>query len=174
MGLSRLYAETDLDNGASQAVLLRAGFRRWGQDRYAYRNGPATSPTGPTSSCWRPTNASDRRPRRVDEVTLDGERVRLRPWRADDASRVRRRLLRPAGAAWLSGLPDPYTLEHADAYIRFCRGQAALGAGLYLAMAEPDDDVCVGSVALMELGGLDPSDRPRWATGLIPRPAVRG
>lgn len=38
MGLTRLYAETDLDNAASQAVLLGAGFRKWGQDRQAYRN----------------------------------------------------------------------------------------------------------------------------------------
>ncbi len=88
MGLARLYAETDLDNGASQAVLLRAGFRRWGQDRYAFRNGAGDVTDGAYFELLATDERIDRRPRRVDEVTLEGERVRLRPWRDDDASRV--------------------------------------------------------------------------------------
>ena len=39
LGLSRLHAGTVLENAASQAVLRRAGFRAWGQDRQAWRNG---------------------------------------------------------------------------------------------------------------------------------------
>ncbi|MFC6707837.1 GNAT family N-acetyltransferase [Flexivirga alba] len=36
LGLTRLYAETDLDNHASRSLLRGAGFRQWGQDRQAY------------------------------------------------------------------------------------------------------------------------------------------
>src|SRR4029079_13214733 len=87
-GMSRLYAETDLDNGPSQAVLLRAGFRRWGQDRYAFRNGAGDVTDGAYFELLATEERIARRPRRVDEVTLEGERVRLRPWRDDDAARV--------------------------------------------------------------------------------------
>lgn len=38
LGLTRLHAATVLENAASQAVLRRAGFRPWGQDRQAWRN----------------------------------------------------------------------------------------------------------------------------------------
>ncbi len=171
MGLSRLYAETDLDNGASQAVLLRAGFRRWGQDRYAFRNGAGDVTDGAYFELLATDERLDRRPQRVDEVTLQGDRVRLRPWRDDDAERVVEACTDPRSLHWLSGLPNPYTSEHAEAYIRFCRGQAALGTGLYLAMAQPDDDVCVGSVAVMKLGGLDPTT---GEVGYWAHPAVRG
>ena len=118
MGLSRLYAETDLDNGASQAVLLRAGFRRWGQDRYAFRNGAGDVTDGAYFELLGTDERLDRRPQRVDEVTLEGDRVRLRPWRDDDAERVVEACTDPRSMHWLSGLPNPYTLEHAGEYIR--------------------------------------------------------
>lgn len=38
LGLTRLHAGTVADNIASQRVLLAAGFRRWGDDRQAWRN----------------------------------------------------------------------------------------------------------------------------------------
>lgn len=37
LGLTRVQAGTDSDNLASQAVLRRAGFRQWGEDRQAFR-----------------------------------------------------------------------------------------------------------------------------------------
>ena len=171
MGLSRLYAETDLDNGPSQAVLLRAGFRRWGQDRYAFRNGAGDVTDGAYFELLATDERLDRRPQRVDEVTLEGDRVRLRPWRDDDAERVVEGCTDPRSMHWLSGLPNPYTSEHAGDYIRRCRGQAAVGAGLFLAMADPQDDACVGSIALMDLGGMDPTT---GEVGYWAHPAARG
>jgi RimJ/RimL family protein N-acetyltransferase len=171
MGLARLYAETDLDNGASQAVLLRAGFRRWGQDRYAFRNGAGDVTDGAYFELLATDERIDRRPRRVDEVTLEGERVRLRPWRDDDASRVVEACTDARSTQWLSGLPDPYTLEHAAAYIRRCRGESATGSGLFLAVADRDDDRCVGSIALM---GLTGRDETAAEVGYWAHPAARG
>ena len=171
MGLARLYAETDLDNGPSQAVLLRAGFRRWGQDRYAFRNGAGDVTDGAYFELLATDERLDRRPQRVDEVTLEGDRVRLRPWRDDDTERVVEGCTDPRSMHWLSGLPNPYTSEHAGDYIRRCRGQAAVGAGLFLAMADPQDDACVGSIALMDLGGMDPTT---GEVGYWAHPAARG
>jgi RimJ/RimL family protein N-acetyltransferase len=171
MGLARLYAETDLDNGASQAVLLRAGFRRWGQDRYAFRNGAGDLTDGAYFELLATDERVDRRTRRVDEVTLEGERVRLRPWRDDDAERIVEGCTDARSRQWLSELPVPYTLEHAAGYVRRSRGQTAAGLGLYLAMADVDDDRCVGSIALMGLSAHDPTEAE---VGYWAHPAARG
>ena len=171
MGLARLYAATDLDNGPSQAVLLRAGFRRWGQDRHAFRNAEGDVTDGAHFELLAADERVDRRPQRVDEVTLTGDRVRLRPWRDDDAARVVEGCTDERARQWLRALPDPYTLDQAAAYIRRCRGEAAVGTGLFLAMANPDDDVCVGSIALMGLGGPAPTS---GEVGYWTHPAARG
>ncbi len=46
MGLTRLHAGTDLDNLASQHVLEKAGFHRWGTDRQAYARADGTHSDG--------------------------------------------------------------------------------------------------------------------------------
>jgi RimJ/RimL family protein N-acetyltransferase len=171
MGLTRLYAETDLENGASQSVLLKAGFRRWGQDRHAYRNGVGDITDGAYFELLAIDQRLDRRPQRVDEVTLPGARVRLRPWRGDDAPRVVEACTDEWTRHWLSGLPNPYTLDQAAAYLRSCQGQAALGSGLFLAVADPDNDQCIGSIAVMDLGGEDPTT---GEIGYWAHPAARG
>ncbi len=171
MGLARLYAETDLDNAASQAVLLRAGFRRWGTDRYAFRNGAGDITDGAYFELLATDERVDRRPRRVDEVTLVGEGVKLRPWRDDDAERVVEGCTDARSRQWLSELPAGYTLEHAAEYIRRCRGQIAAGMGLYLAMADVRNDRCVGSIAVMDLAEDDPTE---GEVGYWAHPAVRG
>ena len=174
MGLSRLYAATDLDNGPSQAVLLRAGFRRWGQDRHAFRNADGDVTDGAYFELLATDERVDRRPQRVDDVTLEGDRVRLRPWRDDDAERVVEGCTDERARQWLRALPDPYTLDQAAAYIRRCRGEAAVGTGLFLAMANPDDDTCVGSIALMGLGGARPDQRRGGVLGASRGPRHRG
>ncbi|TWP35105.1 GNAT family N-acetyltransferase [Leekyejoonella antrihumi] len=46
MGLTRLHAGTDLSNIASQQLLERAGFARWGTDRQAYSRADGTYSDG--------------------------------------------------------------------------------------------------------------------------------
>ncbi len=171
LGLTRLYAETDLNNAASQAILLRAGFRRWGQDRRAYRNGEGEITDGAYFELLATDERLDRRPRRVNDVILDGTRVRLRPWRDDDASRIVEGCRDERSKHWLAGLPDPYTVENALAYLRWCRGEAAAGRGLFLAMADPDDDACTGSIAVTKLAEEDPTS---GEVGYWAHPAARG
>jgi RimJ/RimL family protein N-acetyltransferase len=171
MGLQRLYAETDLENAASQAVLLRAGFRRWGQDRQAFRSGVGEITDGAYFELLATDQRLDRRPRRVDEVTLSGARVRVRPWRDDDASRVVEACTDDRNRLWLAGLPDPYTLDQATAYVRQCHAQAALGTGLFLAVGDAEHDLCLGAVAVMKLGGEDPTT---GEIGYWAHPSARG
>jgi RimJ/RimL family protein N-acetyltransferase len=171
LGLARLYAETDLDNVASQTILLRAGFRRWGQDRYAYRSGSGEITDGAYFELLATDERLDRRPRRVNEVTLEGNHVRLRPWRDDDAARMVEGCRDQRSKHWLAGLPDPYTVDDALAYLRWCRGEAAAGRGLFLAMADPDDDACTGSIAVTRLAEEDPTS---GEVGYWAHPGVRG
>lgn len=91
------------------------------------------------------------------EVTLDGGRVRLRPWRAADAPRVVEACRDARTRHWLAALPSPYTSGAAAAYLLQCHAHAARGTGLYLAVADPVDDRCLGSVAVMDLAGEDPT-----------------
>ena len=160
LGLTRLHAGTDLDNTASQAVLERAGFQQWGADRLAYRRSSGELTDGVYYELLGTDRRSDQRVRRrtpVPEVTLEGERVRLRPWRDEDAPRVVEACREHRTRHWLAGLPLPYTAENAAAYLASCRAHARAGTGLFLAMADPGDDRCVGSIAVMGLRGEDPT-----------------
>ena len=171
MGLARLYAATDLDNVASQAVLLRAGFRRWGQDRHAFRNADGDVTDGAYFELLSTDERVDRRPRRIDEVTLDGTRVRLRPWRDDDAERVVEGCTDDRAKQWLRACRTPTRSTRPPHTSGDVVGEAAVGTGLFLAMANPDDDACVGSIALMDLAGPDPTS---GEVGYWAHPAARG
>jgi RimJ/RimL family protein N-acetyltransferase len=52
---------------------------------------------------------------------------------------------------WLAGMPSPYTLADAHAYLAGRREEAVQGKGLYWCVADPESDLCLGSVALMNL-----------------------
>ncbi len=159
LGLTRLHAETDIDNAASQRLLEGAGFRRWGEDRSAFRRVDGTLTDGAHFELLASDERLDRRTTRAPlaEVTLDGERVRLRPWVGEDAPRVVEACRDERTRLWLGRLPHAYTLVDAAAYLLHCHVHAAHGTGLFLAAADPADDRCLGSVAVMELGGDDPT-----------------
>ena len=160
LGLTRLHAGTDLDNTASQAVLERAGFQQWGADRMAYRRSSGELTDGAYYELLSTDPRTDQRVRHrtpVPDVTLEGERVRLRPWRDEDTPRVEEACREQRTRHWLAGLPLPYTAENAAAYLASCRAHARAGTGLFLAMADPVDDRCVGSIAVMGLRGEDPT-----------------
>jgi RimJ/RimL family protein N-acetyltransferase len=171
LGLRRLYASTDRDNLASQRVLLAAGFRRWGQDRQAYRNGLGELTDGAYFELLSTDDRVDRRPRRIEVPVLDGDAVRLRPWREGDGDRIVEACTDPRTRHWLSDLPQNYTEDVLKAFFAHCREQAALGTGLFLALADRSSDECVGSVALMSLNGPDPTT---GEVGYWSHPAARG
>ncbi len=164
LGLTRLHAGTDAHNHASQASLERAGFRRWGADRQAWRRADGTLSDGAHFELLATDDRLDRRPRgrRLHEVTLEGDQVRLRPWRAGDAARVVTACSHPTTWHWLAGLPRPYRLEHALDYIASAHTSAAAGEELKLAVAgsshrsTDQDGVLLGAVSLMHLRGATP------------------
>nr|WP_246336332.1 GNAT family N-acetyltransferase [Flexivirga oryzae] len=104
LGLTRLYAETDLDNVASQSALRGAGFRKWGEDRQAY-----TAADGRiTDGAYFELLASDDREaqRAVDPPVLDFPAIRLRPLRRADAESIAATFADPQVRHWLSTPSD--------------------------------------------------------------------
>ena len=176
LGLVRLHAATDLDNTASQAVLERVGFQQWGTDRQAYRRSSGELADGAYFELLATDDRIDQRARprtRVTEVTLQGERLRLRPWHDDDASRVVEACREERTRHWLSTLPCPYTEEDAASYLSLCRAHASSGTGLFLAMADPRDDRCIGSLAVMNMN-LTSEDPTTGEIGYWTHPDARG
>ena len=176
LGLRRLQAGTDLENLASQLVLARAGFHHIGNDRSAFRMDDGRLADGASFELLSTDPRQARRPPDpatdpLTLVTLEGAGVRLRPWSDRDAPRVVEACRDELSRHWLASLPHPYTLDDASAYVARCRAQAAAGSGLFLAVADRADDRCVGSVALMGLGGIDPTSAE---VGYWTHPDARG
>jgi len=97
----------------------------------------------------------------LDPVTLDNNPpqagdtpgVRLRAWRHTDAQRVMQACSDQRTRHWLAhSLPSPYTLDDAHSYIAGRSGEARNGSSLCWCVADAESDVCVGSVAIMDLG----------------------
>ena len=172
LGLIRLHAATDRDNYASQSILRSAGFTQWGADHQACRRTDGSLSDGvhfellaselPTSGppTSRPLTGADRPATAVEPVTLEGSpqqtrgalRIRLRQWRHTDAERVVEACSDERTRHWLAhSLPSPYILEHAHSYIAGRSEEANRGKTLSWCVADSESDVCVGSVAIMDL-----------------------
>jgi RimJ/RimL family protein N-acetyltransferase len=186
LGLVRLHAATDSDNGASQSILRAAGFAQCGADHQAWRRTDGSLSDGryfellasgslaPGSLSSSPSGLDLPAPGRpsgsdqhatastagtagtagtaLDPVTLEGDGIRLRRWRHTDAERVLQACSDERTRHWLAhSLPSPYTLEDASSFIASHRGGAAGGTGLCWCVADTASDVCLGSVAIMDL-----------------------
>ncbi len=164
LGLSRLHAGTNSDNLVSQSILRSAGFTQWGADHQAWRRSDGSLSDGVYFELLASDLAASldgRAPRAgaLEPVTLEGRPspagtpgIRLRQWRHTDAERVLEACSDQRTRHWLAAsLPSPYTVEHAHAYIAGCREDARAGQSLCWCVADPASDLCLGSVAVMNL-----------------------
>lgn len=107
----------------------------------------------------------------AESVVLESDRVRLRPFRDGDAARVVEACSDPETRLWLNGLPSPYTAATARAYLHDCIWRAAAGLKATWAVADSATDELVGNIAVMDLGGLNPTTAE---IGYWTHPAHRG
>jgi RimJ/RimL family protein N-acetyltransferase len=155
LGLSRLHAATDSSNYASQSILLSAGFIQWGADHQAWRRTDGSLSDGTYFELLADSDHATA----VEPITLEGNppqaggapRIRLRKWRHTDADRVVQACSDERARYWLAGLPSPYTLDDAHSHIAASSAEANEGKALSWCVADADSDVCVGSVAVMDL-----------------------
>jgi len=80
--------------------------------------------------------------------TVDGETVRLREPRESDAPLVIEACADPKTQRFLPGLPNPYTADDALWWINEATEAAWEGGGASYAIADPQTDEIVGSIAL--------------------------
>ncbi|RNI23193.1 GNAT family N-acetyltransferase [Flexivirga caeni] len=148
LGLTRLYAETDLDNIASQTALRRAGFRQWGTDRQAY-----TAADGRiTDGAYFELLATDDRAaqRAVTPPVLDFPDVRLRPLRTGDADAIATTFADPVVRHWLA-MPAAGLAERAAAYIAAKRWVDLPGPGCWWVICRPEGDDFVGVIGVQNV-----------------------
>jgi RimJ/RimL family protein N-acetyltransferase len=87
----------------------------------------------------------------ADATALETDRLRLRPLRDDDAPRVAEACADPVSQHWLRGLPDPYTIASARAFLHDVSWREARGTKTTWAVADRADDRLLGIVTLMKL-----------------------
>ena len=170
LALTRLHAATNSDNNVSQSILRSVGFTQWGADHQAWRRADGSLSDGTyfellASDLVAPevpagANRGATRAGGVEPVTLESDalltgsapRVRLRGWRHTDADRVAEACSDQRTQHWLAAsLPSPYTVEAAHSYIAGCIEDARAGRSLYWCVADPLSDLCIGSVAVMDM-----------------------
>jgi len=151
LGLTRLHAGTNSDNFVSQSILRSAGFTQWGADHQAWRRADGSLSDGVYFELLASTDRLGV-VGEVEPITLEGNGIRLRQWRHTDAERVVEACTDQRTRHWLAGsLPSPYTEEQAHSYIAGCRDDARAGKGLHWCVADPASDLCLGSLAVMDL-----------------------
>jgi len=152
LGLTRLHAGTNSDNYVSRSILRSAGFTQWGADHQAWRRADGSLSDGMYFELPAVTDRHAVSAAAVEPITLEGNGIRLRAWLHTDAERIMEACSDKRTRHWLAGsLSSPYTMEHAHSYIAGCRDDARAGKGLCWCVADPESDVCLGSVAVMDL-----------------------
>ena len=101
--------------------------------------------------------------------TLPGTGVVLRAHRADDVRRIVEACSDAETSYWLGTLPVPYDEIDARTWLDLQADQVNLGDTAYWVIADPDTDLFVGSISLMDLfSGSGPE------VGYLAHPDARG
>lgn len=82
-----------------------------------------------------------------EQPTLSGRRVRLRPWRSDDADAVFAACQDGEIQRWTE-VPVPYRREHAEAFVGEVAADAWAAGGAQFAVESTDDGALVGAMTL--------------------------
>lgn len=82
---------------------------------------------------------------------VEGDRIRLRALRATDAKRVVEACNDERTQYWLAGMPSPYGLSDAEAFIESRKEILAAGEGVTWAIADAETDELIGCVSLFDL-----------------------
>jgi ribosomal-protein-alanine N-acetyltransferase len=107
----------------------------------------------------------------AESVVLESDRLRLRPFSDADLPRIVEACSDPRSRHWLAGLPNPYTLAIARAYVDDCIWQAAKGTKATWAIADRETDELIGNIAAMDLQGVNPTS---GEIGYWTHPEARG
>lgn len=94
--------------------------------------------------------------------TIDSARLRLRPFRADDAAAVTTLLDDPEVSKTLASIPYPYLRRYADAWIETHAALFSACHELHLAITLRDTDELLGAMALLVKDPEAPRELGYW------------
>jgi RimJ/RimL family protein N-acetyltransferase len=141
-------------NWASRKLAWRLGFtveggaRQWLHQRGELRDGwvgtlLAGDPMAPATPWY-------------DVPHVGGDRVVLRPHRAEDAPRIVEACSDPETWGWIGSVPHPYTAADAERYLTSREEEHAAGAAVSWAVGDPGTGRLLGSLQLFRIvAGMD-------------------
>jgi RimJ/RimL family protein N-acetyltransferase len=148
----RLLIDWGLRDRRAQVIVWRANRGNWASRKLAWRLGftfegairAALPHRGELRDAWVGTLLcqDDREPkgRWLDVPVLDGDGIRLRPFRESDVPRIVEACTDPRTRHWLPLLPDPYGETEARSWLDAQAEAAALGRSACWAVVDPADD----------------------------------
>lgn len=105
---------------------------------------------------------------RYPDPRLAGAGFVLRPWDATDAEAVVVACTDPDTQRFITAMPRPYTLEHAQQFIGAADASRQSGVAIGMAMSDPETGAAIGSITLHTVS-------PRhWYVGYWLTPSARG
>jgi RimJ/RimL family protein N-acetyltransferase len=107
----------------------------------------------------------------LEPPVMRGERVVLRPYRDDDATRIVESGTDPLTEYWLANLPRPSTEAAARSWVLERVEAQSLGRGVWWCVADPDSDLMLANVAVF---GLDSKYDSNGEIGYWAHPDARG
>lgn len=134
-------------NAASRRAAWRAGFTFDGTTRALLHE------RGRLVDAWvghlLPGDPAQPRTPWLEAPTLAGSRATLRAWTEADVPRIVETCADDRTRYWLAQLAQPYSTADARAYLSSLDEQASLGRQVGFAVADPDSDLMLGSLAVM-------------------------
>lgn len=177
----RLLLAWGFDEAGVRTVMWRAHRGNWASRRLAWKVGfrvegavrQWVTQRGERHDAWIGTLLHDdpREPPTtwLTAPTLEGERVRLRPFREDDVPRVVEACSDERTRHWLARLPAPYDEAAARDYLLHVDERHAAGGGVTWAVADRGSDELLGSMGLFALDPGRECEVGYWA-----HPSARG
>jgi ribosomal-protein-alanine N-acetyltransferase len=79
---------------------------------------------------------------------LAGNSFLLRPWSPDDAPEVAEACADPVIQQFITAMPRPYTLKHAEGFVARAADNLRDGSAIGMAICEPEHSQAIGSITL--------------------------
>ncbi|HET6293183.1 MAG TPA: GNAT family N-acetyltransferase [Kribbella sp.] len=170
LGWTRVTWRAFVGNWASRRVAWKAGFRNLVM---VPDDGLAR---GVRKDQWIASIARDDEPEPQGNwwqvPVIEGDGLRLRAMRSTDAKRVMEACNDGRTQYWLAGMPSPYQLTDAEAFIESRLENLASGEGVSWAIADPVTDELLGNVSVFDLRSR--IDRTSGEVGYWLHPEARG
>jgi RimJ/RimL family protein N-acetyltransferase len=178
----RLLVDWGFEDRGAAVVVWRAHRGNWSSRKLVWRLGftfegtirSALAQRGELRDAWVATllAGDDREPkgRWLGVPVLDGDGVRLRPWRESDVPRIVESASDERTQQWLGRMPSPYTEKEARTWLEDIHENLATGAGVQWAVVDPADD----ETALAAIGYFHYQPEVELEIGYWAHPDARG